>query len=105
LRFRKPVAALIAVVIVLALVVVGGYLATRNLYFIGTNANGIVTIYRGLPYDLPAGIHLYESFYVSGVPASLVPADRRAALFNNNLRSESDAANLVRALELGQVSK
>jgi PPM family protein phosphatase len=104
-RVRKPVVAAIAVVVVLALVVGGGYLATRNLYFIGTDANGIVTIYRGLPYDLPAGIHLYETFYVSGVPASLVPADRRGALFNNNLRSESDAANLVRALELGQVSK
>jgi protein phosphatase len=104
-RFRKPVAALIAVVIVLALIIVGGYLATRNLYFIGTNANGIVTIYRGLPYDLPAGIHLYETFYVSGVPASLVPADRRSSVFNNNLRSETDAASLVRALELGQVSK
>jgi protein phosphatase len=102
---RKPVAAFIAVVIVLALIIAGGYLATRNLYFIGTNANGIVTIYRGLPYDLPAGIHLYETFYVSGVPASLVPADRRPAVFNNNLRSESDAASLVRALELGQVSK
>jgi PPM family protein phosphatase len=105
LTLRKPAAVLIAVVIVLALVLGGGYLATRNLYFIGTNANGIVTIYRGLPYDLPAGIHLYESFYVSGVPASLVPSDRRGALFNNDLRSESDAANLVRALELGQVSK
>jgi protein phosphatase len=105
LTFRKPVAVLIAVVIVLGLIVGGGYLATRNLYFVGTNANGVVTIYRGLPYDLPAGIHLYESFYVSGVPASLVPADRRGALFNNNLRSESDAAGLVRALELGQVSK
>ncbi len=104
-RVRKPVAALIAVVIVLALIIGGGYLATRNLYFIGTNANGVVTIYRGLPYDLPADIHLYETFYVSGVPASLVPADRRGALFNNNLRSESDAASLVRALELGQVSK
>jgi protein phosphatase len=103
--FRKPVAALIAVVIVLALIIAGGYLATRNLYFIGTNANGIVTIYRGLPYDLPAGIHLYETFYVSGVPASLVPADRRSSVFNNNLRSETDAASLVRALELGQVSK
>jgi protein phosphatase len=99
------VAALIAVVIVLALIIAGGYLATRNLYFIGTNANGIVTIYRGLPYDLPAGIHLYETFYVSGVPASLVPADRRSSVFNNNLRSETDAASLVRALELGQVSK
>jgi protein phosphatase len=96
---------LIAVVIVLGLIIGGGYLATRNLYFVGTNANGIVTIYRGLPYDLPAGIHLYETFYVSGLPASQVPADRRKAVFNNNLRSESDAAGLVRALELGQVSK
>jgi serine/threonine protein phosphatase PrpC len=105
LRRHKAVAALIAVVIVLALIIAGGYLATRNLYFIGTNANGIVTIYRGLPYDLPAGIHLYETFYVSGVPASLVPADRRSALFNNNLRSESDAASVVRDLELGQLAK
>ena len=32
-----------------------------------------------LPYVLPAGIRLYETFYVSGVPASLVPPDRRAA--------------------------
>jgi protein phosphatase len=105
LRRHKAAAAVTAVVIVLALIIAGGYLATRNLYFIGTNANGVVTIYRGLPYDLPAGIHLYETFYVSGVPASLVPPDRRSALFNNNLRSESDAAGLVRALELGQLSK
>jgi protein phosphatase len=105
LRRHKAAAALIAVVIVLALIIAGGYLATRNVYFIGTNANGIVTIYRGLPYDLPAGIHLYETFYVSGVPASLVPPDRRSALFNNNLRSESDAAGVVRALELGQLAK
>jgi protein phosphatase len=105
LRRHKAVAVLIAVVIVLALIITGGYLATRNVYFIGTNANGIVTIYRGLPYDLPAGIHLYETFYVSGVPASLVPPDRRSVLFNNNLRSESDAAGVVRALELGQLTK
>jgi PPM family protein phosphatase len=105
LKYRKPIAALIAVVIVLALIITGGYLATRNLYFIGTDANGIVTIYRGLPYELPAGIHLYETFYASGVPASLVPPDRRSAVFNNDLRSESDAAGVVRALELGQLAK
>jgi serine/threonine protein phosphatase PrpC len=104
-RHRKLLAALTAAVIVLALIVGGGYLATRQLYFIGTNAQGIVTIYRGLPYDLPAGIHLYETFYVSGVPASVVPPDRRPALFNNDLRSESDASDLVRKLELGQLSK
>lgn len=105
LRRHKAVAVLIAVVIVLALIITGGYLATRNVYFIGTNANGVVTIYRGLPYDLPAGVHLYETFYVSGVPASLVPPDRRSAVFNNDLRSESDAAGVVRALELGQLAK
>jgi protein phosphatase len=93
------------VVIVLALVLGGGYLATRQLYFIGTNSHGIVTIYRGLPYDLPAGIHLYETFYVSGVPATAVPADRRGALLNNHLRSQKDAQNLMRAAELGQLSR
>jgi PPM family protein phosphatase len=102
-RFAKPLAALIAVVVVLFLVGGGGYLATRQLYFIGTNSQGIVTIYRGLPYDLPAGIHLYETFYVSGVPASLVSADRRSTLFNHSLRSQSSAAQLVRQLELGQL--
>ncbi|HZU60411.1 MAG TPA: Stp1/IreP family PP2C-type Ser/Thr phosphatase, partial [Solirubrobacteraceae bacterium] len=76
LRFTTPVAATVAVLVVLFLVGGGGYLATRQLYFIGTNAQGIVTIYRGLPYSLPAGIPLYETYFVSGVPASLVPADR-----------------------------
>jgi hypothetical protein len=47
---------------------------------------------------------MYETFYVSGVPASLVPADRRSALFNNQLRSQSSADKLVYALELGQLS-
>jgi PPM family protein phosphatase len=104
-RFAKPVAALIAVLVVLFLVGGGGYLATRQLYFVGTNPQGIVTIYRGLPYDLPAGIRLYETFYESGVPASLVPAARRDSVLNHSIRSQADAISLVRALELGQVSK
>ena len=101
----KPIAALVAVVVVLFLVGGGGYLATRQLYFIGTNGQGIVTIYRGLPYALPAGLSLYETYFVSGLPASLVPADRRGDIFNNDLRSQSAALNLVRELELGQVSR
>ena len=103
--FSKPVAVLLTVVIVLCLLGAGGYLASRQLYFIGTNSEGVVTIYRGLPYDLPAGIHLYETFYVSGVPASLVPPERRTSLLDNRLRSESSAASVVRALELGRITK
>jgi protein phosphatase len=104
-RLPKVMAALLATVIVLGLLIGGGYLASRQLYFIGTNSQGIVTIYRGFPYDLPAGIHLYETYVVSGVPASLVPSDRRSRFFNNQLRSQGDALNLVRELELGQISR
>jgi serine/threonine protein phosphatase PrpC len=104
-RFAKPVAALVAIVVVLGLIGGGGYLASRQLYFIGTNPQGVVTIYRGLPYDLPAGIRLYETYYVSGVPASLIPVDRRSALLDNRLRSQSDASNLIRQLELGRISR
>ena len=103
-RYAKPLAAVLATLIVLCLIGAGGWLASRQLYFIGTNAQGIVTIYRGLPYELPAGIRLYETFYVSGVPAALVPVDRRAALFNHHLRSQSDASTLVHDLELGKVT-
>jgi PPM family protein phosphatase len=104
-RFSRVMPALLATLIVLALIAAGGYLASRELYFIGTNSQGIVTIYRGFPYNLPAGIRLYETVYVSGVPAALVPADRRGAVFNNQLRSQASAISLVKDLELGQVSK
>jgi protein phosphatase len=97
--------ALLATLIVLGLIGSGGYLASRQLYFIGTNSQGIVTIYRGFPYNLPGGVRLYETVYVSGVPAALVPADRRSAVFNNQLRSQTSAISLVRDLELGQVTK
>jgi PPM family protein phosphatase len=103
-RFAKPLAALISIVIVLALIGSGGYLASRQLYFVGTNAQGIVTIYRGFPYDLPFGVPMYETFYVSGVPASTIPAARRSQLLNNDLRSQSDATSLVMDLEQGRIS-
>jgi PPM family protein phosphatase len=104
-RLVKALAAAFALVVVLFLIGAGGYLASRQLYFIGTNQQGIVTIYRGLPYSLPAGINLYETFYTSGVPASQVPAARRGDLFNNHLRSQSDATSLVRDLELGRIAQ
>jgi PPM family protein phosphatase len=104
-RVSKPLAALVALVAVLGLIAAGGYLASRQLYFIGTNQQGIVTIYRGFPYQLPGGLNLYETYVVSGVPGSLVPADRRNQFFDNQLRSQSDALRLVRQLELGRISQ
>ncbi len=103
-RFITPISALLATVIVLGLIGAGGYLASRQLYFLGTDGQGIVTVYRGLPFDLPFGVPLYETYYVSGVPASIVPAARRSQLLNNDLRSQSDATSLVMDLEQGKIS-
>ena len=104
-RFIKPVAALIAIAAVLFVVGGGAYLASREYFFVGTNSDGIVTVFRGFPYSLPLGVNMYEQFYVSGVPASAIPAARRAQLLNHQLRSQGDAISLVRAAELGQLSQ
>jgi len=64
-----------------------------------------VTLYRGLPYDLPFGIRLYEQVYVSGVPVQYLPAARRTQILNHQLRSQADAIGLIHAAELGQLSR
>lgn len=104
-HFSRPLAAALATAIVIALLLAGGYLASRQLYFIGTNSHAIVTIYRGLPYDLPGGVKLYETFYVSGTPAAAIPTDREHRFLDHHLRSQSDATKAVRALELGKLIK
>ena len=101
----KPLAALIAIAIVVFLVGGGAYLASREYFFIGTNSAGVVTIFRGFPFNLPLGINMYEQFYVSGVPASAIPADRRTRLLNHQLRSQGDAISIVHAAELGQLAR
>jgi len=104
-RFMKPIAALIAVGIVVFIVGGGAYLASREYFFIGTNSAGFVTIFRGFPYNLPLGVNMYEQFYVSGVPASVIPPDRRARLLNHQLRSQGNAISVVHAAELGQLAR
>ncbi|MGC2372608.1 MAG: hypothetical protein WA484_01920, partial [Solirubrobacteraceae bacterium] len=99
-RVRAPVAA----VVVLGVLAAGAYLALQSVYFIATNQRGLVTMFRGVPYELPGGLKLYSSDYVSGVSASTLPAPRRQALLDHSLHSEGDAAELMRQLELGQLS-
>jgi protein phosphatase len=104
LRRRLRRASVLAVVLVtLGLIGSAAYLALQSVYFIGTNGRGLVTLYNGLPYRLPGGIPLYTSAYVSGVSASTIPAARRRSVLDNSLRSESNAASLIRSLELGQL--
>jgi PPM family protein phosphatase len=101
-RLRRA-GALAAVLIVLALIGSAGYLALQSVYFIGTNDRGLVTLYQGVPFRLPGNLALYSSRYVSGVSASTLASQRRQTLLDHSLRSESNAASLIRSLELGQL--
>jgi serine/threonine protein phosphatase PrpC len=95
----------VVAVILLAMVLGGFWLATRAVYFIGTDparANA-VTIYRGLPIDLPLGIELYSRWRGSGVTLESVPPARRETFTNHKLRSKDDAENLIIQLERGQL--
>jgi PPM family protein phosphatase len=93
---------------ILALIVVplgvGAYIASQAVYFIGTDRDGFVTMYRGLPYTLPAGIDLFTPNYVSGVPLRSLKTRRGERLIDHTLRSHDDAADLMRALERDQVA-
>jgi len=99
-RARAVVAGIVALVVV-GVLAVGAYAAARQVYFLGTDDSGLVTVYRGLPYELPLGIDLYSAQYRSGVPASSIPAARRDRVLDHEWRSETDAEDLVRQLESG----
>jgi serine/threonine protein phosphatase PrpC len=101
---RRALAPTLALTI-LAILLAGAWLASQSVYFIGTNSQGLVTLYQGVPYELPAGIKLYSSDFVSGVSAASLTAARRHTLLSHSLRSEEDATTLMRSLELGQLSE
>jgi PPM family protein phosphatase len=90
-------------VLLLAGILGGLYLLSRQVYFVGTNDAGLVTVYKGLPYELPLGVDLYEEDYASGMPARAIPASRRERVLDHEWRSRDDAVDLVRALERGQL--
>jgi serine/threonine protein phosphatase PrpC len=105
-RRRARVALLSKVLLGLALAaaaVTGLYALSRQVYFVGTNNGGLVTVYRGIPYELPLGIELYEEEYASGMPARAIPSGRRERVLDHEWRSREDAVDLVRALERGQL--
>jgi PPM family protein phosphatase len=101
-RGRRVIGAMVTL-LVLAAVLAGLYLLGRQVYFVGTNDAGLVTVYRGLPYELPLGVNLYEQEYASGMPARAIPDARRARVLDHEWRSREDAVDLVRALERGRL--
>jgi len=83
------IAALIAIAVVLA----------RQVYFLGTDEDGRVAMYRGLPYDLPLGIELYSEQESIGVPVSSLSPERQEVVTEHELRSHDDAQDLLDDIE------
>jgi PPM family protein phosphatase len=91
--------AIVAGVLIVALAVGALVVVMRGVYFVGTNDDGVITLYRGLPYDLPLGVHLYTQRAVSGLPALSIPAARRDRVLDHQLRSRGDASDLIKSLD------
>jgi PPM family protein phosphatase len=97
---RRGRLALLAAAACIAIAAGAVFAATREYYFLGTNDQGFVALYRGLPYDLPLGLRLYEPQYASPVAPSSIGQPERNQVLNNQLRTQSDATALLRRLEL-----
>ena len=101
-RARLILSALLTLVIIGALLV-GMKALIDSRYFVGTNDSGLVTVYNGVPYDLPLGIELYSEEYVSPVPARTLPERQRDRILDHQLRSKGDATDLVTQIERGNL--
>jgi protein phosphatase len=90
----------------LAIVVVGLYAGTRQVYFLGTDDRGAVSLFRGLPYELPLGLDLYTHEYSSSVPAAAIDDRRqRSRLLGHKLRGRDDAEERLRELERAETPR
>jgi protein phosphatase len=100
-RTLRRVVVTAVVLVLLAAAIAGAVAAIRSVYFVGQDDRGLVTLFRGVPYELPLGIDLYESQYVSAVPARTLTPLQRRRLLDHQLRSRDDAVDIVRGLERG----
>src|SRR3954451_24669373 len=89
------------VVAALAAIVVfgGGFLVAHSVYFLGTDSEGNVALYRGLPYQLPLGISLYSKQYSIPVQEGTLSEDRQDAVTGHTLRGKGDATDLIDDIE------
>ena len=102
-RPRAPVGAIL-VLFLGACVVLGAYYASQTVYFVGASDDGFVSVYRGLPYDLPAGVHLYSVNYESGTPVDELTPAQKQTITAHKLRAKDDAQDLVNQLETGELA-
>jgi protein phosphatase len=89
--------------VLLTLIVSGGLIASQTVYFVGTDDDGFVTLYSGLPYELP-GVNLFRTQFTSGVPVQTLSPRAKQTVTDHKLRSQEDAVDLIRQIERGDLA-
>ncbi|MGZ5325417.1 MAG: hypothetical protein ACXWEL_02140, partial [Solirubrobacterales bacterium] len=100
-RLRRA-AKVLAVLVLLGALAFGARYGNRQVWFLGTDESGRVALYRGLPYELPFGIELYDERYASPIQTEALPARRRDAVGGHDLRARADAVSLIEDIERSQ---
>jgi PPM family protein phosphatase len=101
-RIVRRVASLVALLIVIGGIVFGATYGLHHAWFLGTDDAGRVTLYRGVPYELPFGVKLYTEQYSAPVQTANLPEKRKDAVTGHSVRSRADATKLLEEIERGQ---
>ncbi len=101
-RRLRSAAKVLAVLALLGALSFGAWYGNRQVWFLGTDAGGRVALYRGLPYELPFGVKLYDERYASPIQTASLPPRRRDAVTGHDLRSRSDASSLIEDIQKSQ---
>ncbi len=101
-RGLKRAAKVLAALAVLAAIAFGAWYGNRQVWFLGTDDAGRVALYRGVPYELPFGLELYEERYAIPVQTGSLPPKRQDAVTGHDLRSREDAVDLIEDIERSQ---
>jgi PPM family protein phosphatase len=92
---------LFALLVAVLLAAASGFVAWSlwRSHFVGADADGRVTIYQGVPWNVIGNVRLYRPVYVSPVLAAQLSQSERRKLFDHTLRSERSAHAVVGAYE------
>ncbi len=93
---------MLAALVVLAAIAFGAWYGNRQVWFLGTDSAGRVALYRGLPYELPFGLKLYDERYASPIQTDSLPPKRHDAVTGHDLRSRADAVSLLEEIQQSQ---
>ncbi|MEX0621274.1 MAG: Stp1/IreP family PP2C-type Ser/Thr phosphatase [Solirubrobacterales bacterium] len=90
--------------LIVAVLLGGAFVVSRQSWFLGTDDAGRVALYQGVPYELPFGLSLYQRRYSAPVQTSDLGPQRQEAVTGHSLRSREDATSLIEDIESNEGS-